>query len=76
MRTLMAVSMALLLSGCSLWPNRAAAEANLKNWWLAGTELTQYIEDDATLDKDSKELRKGMVSEAIKLAEKILEVSK
>ncbi len=64
------------LTGCSWRPDRNAVQANLKNVKSLGADLGKYYEADPRLDADGKRIKKQKIKRALKLAEKLVEVSR
>ena len=73
---ILAVLAVLILTGCSWRPDRNAAEANLKGVQSLGKDLGKYYEADPRLDADGKRIKKQKIERAVKLAEKLVEVSR
>ena len=70
------VVFSITLIGCSWRPARNAAEANLKGVKSLGVDLEKYYEADPRFDSDAKRIKKQKIERAIKLAEKLVEVSR
>ena len=73
---ILAVLAVLILTGCNWRPDRNAAEANLVGVKSLGKDLGAYYEADPRLDKDGKRIKKQKIERAVKLAEKLVEVSR
>lgn len=65
-----------ILTGCSWRPDRNAAQANLKNVKSLGADLGAYYQADPRLDSDGKRIKNQKIERAVKLAEKMVEVSR
>ncbi len=70
------VMFSITLIGCSWRPDRNAAEANLKGVKSLGVDLGKYYEADPRFDSDARRIKKQKIERAIKLAEKLVEVSR
>lgn len=68
--------LALTCAGCSLFPAKAAAEANLKSWEVVGPAYVKYLDADESLNADRKAIRRRTVESATALAKKMVEVAR
>lgn len=76
MKSLLLCLILLSLPACSLFPAKAAADANLKSWEVVGPAYVKYLDADESLNADRKAIRRRTVESATALAKKMVEVAR
>lgn len=73
---ILAILLCFCLLGCTWRPDAKAAKVNLEYWNRLGPYAKAGIDADASLNKDSKRIRKRSVDAALEHAKAMKEASK